>query len=423
MLTQIERNEIISLIRQEVTPAIGCTEPIAVALAVAKVKELLKVVPEKLDVFLSANVLKNAMGVGIPGTGRSGLPIAIAMGALIGKPEYGLEVLRDSTPEMVEEGVKLVDSGMISIHLKEDIAEKLYIEVSGVAGTDRARVIISREHTRFSLIEINGNILLKLADNEISETNKEQLQLSFGKVCDFAFETPVDEIRFILKTVELNKAAAVEALKGTYGHSVAQTLSNGMMGHSVYNHMLSVTAAACDARMAGAMIPVMSNSGSGNQGIAATLPVSVFAEETGKSEEELIRALTLSHLITIYIKQSLGRLSGLCGAVVAATGSGCGVTYLMGGTREQIGFTVKNMIGNVTGMICDGAKPSCTLKVHNGVSTATLSALLAMDNKVVTAVEGIVDEDVDKTIQNLTKIGREGMTETDKMVLDIMTNK
>ena len=187
--------------------------------------------------------------------------------------------------------------------------------------------------------------------------------------------------------------------------------------------MLSVTAAACDARMAGAMIPVMSNSGSGNQGIAATLPVSVFAEETGKSEEELIRALVLSHLITIYIKQSLGRLSGLCGAVVAATGSGCGVTYLMGGTREQIGFTVKNMIGNVTGMICDGAKPSCTLKVHNGVSTATLSALLAMDNKVVTAVEGIVDEDVDKTIQNLTKIGREGMTETDKMVLDIMTNK
>jgi len=284
-------------------------------------------------------------------------------------------------------------------------------------------VIISREHTRFSLIEKNGIKLLELENNETTETVTEQLQLSFDKVCDFAFYTPIDEIRFIKKTVELNKAAAEESLKGTYGHSVAQTLTNSTMGNSVYNHMLSVTAAACDARMAGAMIPVMSNSGSGNQGIAATLPVSVFAEETGKSEEELIRALILSHLITIYIKQSLGRLSGLCGAVVAATGSGCGVTYLMGGTREQIGFTVKNMIGNVTGMICDGAKPSCTLKVHNGVSTATLSALLAMDNKVVTAVEGIVDEDVDKTIQNLTKIGREGMTETDKMVLDIMTNK
>jgi len=423
MLTKQERNEIIALIRQEVTPAIGCTEPIAVALAVAKVKELLTVIPEKLDIWLSANVLKNAMGVGIPGTGMSGLPIAIAMGVLVGRSEYGLEVLRDSTPDIVEEGKKLVDRGIINIHLKEDIVEKLYIEVTASAGPDTARVIISREHTRFSLIEKNGIKLLELEDNETEETVTEQLQLSFDKVCDFAFYTPIDEIRFIKKTVELNKAAAEESLKGTYGHSVAQTLTNSTMGNSVYNHMLSVTAAACDARMAGAMIPVMSNSGSGNQGIAATLPVSVFAEETGKSEEELIRALILSHLITIYIKQSLGRLSGLCGAVVAATGSGCGVTYLMGGTREQIGFTVKNMIGNVTGMICDGAKPSCTLKVHNGVSTATLSALLAMDNKVVTAVEGIVDEDVDKTIQNLTKIGREGMTETDKMVLDIMTNK
>ena len=423
MLTKQERNEIILLIRQEVTPAIGCTEPIAVALAVAKVKELLTVIPEKLDVWLSANVLKNAMGVGIPGTGMSGLPIAIAMGALVGKSDYGLEVLRDSTPDSVEEGKKLVDRGIINIHLKEDITEKLYIEVTASAGPDRARVIISREHARFSLIEKNGIILLEIEDNETDDTGNKQLQLSFDKVCDFAFDTPLDEIRFIKKTVELNKAAAVESLKGTYGHSVAQTLANGMMGNSVYNHMLSVTAAACDARMAGAMIPVMSNSGSGNQGIAATLPVSVFAEETGKSEEELIRALILSHLITIYIKQSLGRLSGLCGAVVAATGSGCGVTYLMGGTREQIGYTIKNMIGNVTGMICDGAKPSCTLKVYNGVSTATLSALLAMDNKMVTAVEGIVDEDVDKTIQNLTKIGREGMMETDKMVLDIMTSK
>jgi len=187
--------------------------------------------------------------------------------------------------------------------------------------------------------------------------------------------------------------------------------------------MLSVTAAACDARMGGAMFPVMSNSGSGNQGIAATLPVSVFAEESGKTEEQLIRALILSHLMTIYIKQSLGRLSGLCGAVVAATGSSCGVAYLMGGTKEQIGYAIKNMIGNITGMICDGAKPSCTLKVSNGVSTATLSALLALDNKVLSSIEGITDEDVDKTIQNLTKIGRDGMNETDRMVLDIMTNK
>ena len=186
---------------------------------------------------------------------------------------------------------------------------------------------------------------------------------------------------------------------------------------------MSVTAAACDARMGGAMFPVMSNSGSGNQGIAATLPVTVFAEEQGKSEEELIRALILSHLMTIYIKQSLGRLSGLCGAIVAATGSACGITYLMGGSREQIAYSIKNMIGNITGMICDGAKPSCALKVSNGVSTATLSALMAMDNKVVSPLEGIMEEDVDKTIHNLTRIGREGMNETDRMVLEIMTHK
>lgn len=423
MLSIDERHKIISLIKQEVTPAIGCTEPIAVALAVSKVTGLLGGVPEKMDVWLSANVLKNAMGVGIPGTGMVGLPVAIAMGALVGKPEYGLEVLKDVSPDALEEGKRFIDQKIATIHLKEDIAEKLYIEVVGVHATDSAKVIISRDHTRFSHIEKNGEVLVHLDDVMSLVARADVLELSFDKVCDFACQSPVEELNFILKAAEVNKSAAEESLKGAYGHSVAQTLANGMMGNTVYTHMLSVTAAACDARMAGAMFPVMSNSGSGNQGIAATLPVSVFAEETGKSEEQLVRALILSHLMTIYIKQSLGRLSGLCGAVVAATGSSCGVTYLMGGTREQIGYAIKNMIGNITGMICDGAKASCTLKVSNGVSTATLSALLAIDNKVVSSIEGITDEDVDKTIQNLTKIGREGMNETDRMVLDIMTHK
>ena len=423
MLSIDERHKIISLIKQEVTPAIGCTEPIAVALAVSKMTELLGGLPEKMDVWLSANVLKNAMGVGIPGTGMVGLPIAIAMGALVGRSAYGLEVLKDVTPQALEEAKLFIDRKIAGIHLKENIVEKLYIEVVGYRGSDRVTVVISKEHSRFSHIEVNGAVLLHL-DHAMSMSEEVDVpELSFNKVCDFACNSPLDELSFILKTVEMNKSAAEESLKGAYGHSVAQTLANGMMGNTVYTHMLSVTAAACDARMAGAMFPVMSNSGSGNQGIAATLPVSVFAEETGKSEEELIRALILSHLMTIYIKQSLGRLSGLCGAVVAATGSSCGVTYLMGGSREQIGYAIKNMIGNITGMICDGAKPSCTLKVSNGVSTATLSALLAIDNKVVSAIEGITDEDVDKTILNLTKIGRDGMIETDRMVLDIMTNK
>lgn len=171
------------------------------------------------------------------------------------------------------------------------------------------------------------------------------------------------------------------------------------------------------------MIPVMSNSGSGNQGISATLPVLVYAEENGKSEEEIIRALMLSHLTVIYIKQSLGRLSALCGCVVAATGSSCGITWLMGGTYEQVSYAVQNMIANLTGMICDGAKPSCALKVTTGVSTAVLSAIMAMENRCVTSVEGIIDEDVDQSIRNLTKIGSKGMNETDKLVLEIMTSK
>ena len=423
MLTKNERDKITHLIKQEVTPAIGCTEPIAVALAVAKARELLGVSPEKIDVSLSANVLKNAMGVGIPGTGMVGLPIAIAMGVIVGKSEYGLEVLKDMTPEKLAEGQELIARKIISIHLKENAPDKLFVEVLMTGNANSAKAVISHEHARFSFLSFNDNVLLDLGETKTLDRETEDLQLSFDKVCEFACTTPVDEISFIKRAAELNTSAAVESLKGTYGHSVAHTLANGMMGNTVFTKMLSVTAAACDARMAGAMFPVMSNSGSGNQGIAATLPVSVFAEDSGKSEEELIRALTLSHLMTIYIKQSLGRLSGLCGAVVAATGSACGITYLMGGSREQIGYAVKNMIGNITGMICDGAKPSCALKVSNGVSTATLSALLAMDNKVLSSVEGITDDDVDKTILNLTKIGREGMNETDRMILDIMTHK
>jgi L-cysteine desulfidase len=424
MLESERRGKIIDLIRHEVTPAIGCTEPIAVALAVAKATEVIDCLPDKIDVWLSANMLKNAMGVGIPGTGMAGLPIAIAMGALIGKSAYGLEVLKDMTPGALQLGKEMVAGNAINVHLKEECSEKLYIEVKVSKNNQTACVIISKEHTRIAYVEKNGEVLLMLEDTGSAVADSVgNIDLSFDIVCDFAFGTPVADLRFILKTAEVNKAAAIESMKGEYGHCVSHTLSNGLMGNNVYTRMLSVTAAACDARMAGAMFPVMSNSGSGNQGIAATLPVSVYAEETGKSEEDLIRALALSHLMTIYIKQSLGRLSGLCGAVVAATGSACGITYLMGGSREQIGYAIKNMIGNITGMICDGAKPSCALKVSNGVSTATLSAMMALENKVVTPVEGITDADVDKTIQNLTKIGREGMNETDKMILEIMTHK
>lgn len=422
------KSQIISLIHQEVIPAIGCTEPVAVALAAAKAAEVLGHRPEKIEVLLSANILKNAMGVGIPGTGMVGLPIAVALGTLIGKSAYELEVLRDITPEALEAGKAMIDNKIIHIALKENV-DKLYIEVICTAGEETSKVIICHEHTHIIYVEKNGVVLADLRKEISGDTvcHEEELKLSFSTVYEFAIEMPLDEIRFILETAELNKNAAQASIKGHYGHTVSKTISGEYgrkyMGDSAYTHMLTMTAAACDARMDGAMIPVMSNSGSGNQGIAATLPVLSFAEDINCTEEQLIRALTLSHLMVIYIKQSLGRLSALCGCVVAATGSSCGITYLMGGSKTQISFAIKNMIGNITGMICDGAKPSCALKVSSGVSTAMISALMAMENKVVTPVEGIIDEDVDKCISNLTAIGSRGMEETDKLVLDIMTGK
>ena len=427
MISKSEREQIIALINREVVPAIGCTEPIAVALCVAKATETLGRKPEKIQVLLSTNILKNAMGVGIPGTGMIGLPIAIALGAIIGKSEYQLEVLKDSNPEAVEEGKKLIDAQAIDIALKYGIEEKLYIEVICEAEGEKATAIISGGHTRFVYIAKGKEVLLDEQTSHSSAAETEDIELTLRKVYDFAMTSPIDEIRFILETRNLNKSAAERSFKGNYGHQLGRTLNsrstNLMMGDNTFTHILSYTSAACDARMAGAMIPVMSNSGSGNQGITATLPVVVYAEDHHKSEEALIRALTLRHLTVIYIKQSLGRLSALCGCVVAATGSSCGITYLMGGSYEQVTFAVKNMIANITGMICDGAKPSCALKLASGVSTAVLSAVLAMENKCGTSVEGIIDDDVDRSIRNLTLIGSKGMNETDKLVLDIMTSK
>ena len=428
MINKSEREQIIALINREGVPAIGCTEPIAVALCVAKATETLGQKPEKIQALLSANILKNAMGVGIPGTGMIGLPIAIALGALIGKSEYQLEVLKDSTPEAVEAGKKLIDSQAINIGLKYGIEEKLYIEIICEAEGKKATAIISGGHTNFVYVARGEEVLVNKQAASANETASDDVELTLRKVYDFAMETPIEELKFILETRNLNKQAAERSFKGNYGHQLGKTLNSKkneglMMGDNTFTHILSYTSAACDARMAGAMIPVMSNSGSGNQSITATLPVVVYAEDNNKSEEELTRAFALIHLTVIYIKQSLGRLSALCGCVVAATGSSCGITYLMGGTYAQITFAVKNMIANITGMICDGAKPSCALKLTSGVSTAVLSAILAMEGKCVTSVEGIIDDDVDRSIRNLTRIGSQGMNETDKLVLDIMTSK
>lgn len=423
MLTIEERRQIVALIQHEVVPAMGCTEPVAVALCAARAAEQLGTLPQRVEVELSMNVLKNAMGVGIPGTGMIGLPIAIALGMLVGKSAYSLEVLKDTTPEAVEQGKRYIDEGRIDIRLKEDAPDGLYIKVRAYSDERIETAIICGKHTRF----VESDEAAASHDTTDTTEAESHVVLSMQRIYEFVTETPLEDLTFIEAAGATNIAAAQQALKARYGHQVGNMLTDiskqSMIGDGTLTHIMAYTCAACDARMSGAPISVMSNSGSGNQGIAATVPVVVYAQDHKVDHETYVRALILSNLTAIYIKQSLGRLSALCGCIVASTGASCAITYMMGGTYDQICFAVKNMIANLTGMICDGAKPSCSLKLASGVSTAMLSAMLAMQSRSVSSMEGIIDDDVDRSIRNLTSIGREAMQETNKMVVDIMTDK
>ncbi len=426
MLSREERQQMISLMQHEVVPAIGCTEPVAVALCAARAAEKLGSFPERVEVELSMNVLKNAMGVGIPGTGMIGLPIAIALGMMVGKSGYKLEVLKDVTPEAVERGKQYIDEGRINIRLKEDAPDGLYIKVCAYLAERSETAIICGEHTRFVEEGMECVNAMATGANEINTSNS-VTPLTLRRIYDFITEVPIEDIAFIEESAKMNMAAAELSLDANYGHRVGNMLTEGtnraMVGDGTLTHIMAYTCAACDARMSGAPIQVMSNSGSGNQGIAATVPVAVYARDHKVEHETFVRAVALSNLTAIYIKQSLGRLSALCGCIVASTGSCCAITYMMGGSFGQICFAVKNMIANLTGMICDGAKPGCSLKLSSGVGTAMLSAMLAMQNSAVSNMEGIIDEDVDRSIHNLTSIGREAMQETNRMVVDIMTHK
>jgi L-cysteine desulfidase len=419
MLDEVYRSKIIALIKREVVPAMGCTEPVAVALAVARATEICGCNRDNIDSIecrLSANIIKNAMGV--------------ALGALVGRSEYCLEVLKNVDDKAVERGKAFINRNIINIVLEEDAPDVLYIDVRVSGDGHSARAVIEGGHSNFVKLEKDGaDIGVNNADaaNGENQGDEESVELTLKTVWTFATETPLDELSFILETRRLNKAAAEWALMDPYGHHVGRTLHSErqrrVMGDSTFSRILSYTSAACDARMGGAPVAVMSNSGSGNQGIAATMPVVIYAEENYANEEQTVRALALSHLTAIYIKQSLGRLSALCGCVVAATGSSAGICYLMGGDYDRVAATVKNMIANLTGMICDGAKPSCALKLTSGVSTAVISAMVAMEGENASSLEGIIDDDVDRTIRNLTTIGREGMTQTDRLILNIMTSK
>ena len=420
--------ELLQLLRSEVIPAIGCTEPIAVALCTARAKELLGAEPDSITVHLSKNVYKNALAVGIPNTGMTGLPIAIALGATVGKSEYMLEVLRNATPEAVAYAKEYMLRVPATIKVDYEAPSLLYIHVEVSSNGQTAQATIMDEHTHF--VEPGTR---NQEASDISETDTTANTLSLRRVYDFAVSVDTTELTFLLEGAEMNTAAAETSFADQYGHGLGRLLQANtltatpemekLFGNTLFTKIISYTCGACDARMSGAMVQVMSNSGSGNQGISCSIPVYLYAKENNCSEEQTLRALALSNLTVIYIKQSLGRLSALCGCVVAATGSAAGITYLMGGTYDEITYAIKNMIANISGMICDGAKPGCALKVTSGVATAIFSAYLAMQHSYADSTEGIVEDDIDRTIRNLTRIGHDGMKVTDDLILDIMTHK
>lgn len=429
--------QLLQLLRSEVIPAIGCTEPIAVALCTARAKELLGAEPDSITVHLSKNVYKNALAVGIPNTGMTGLPIAIALGATVGKSEYMLEVLRDATPEAVAYAKEYMLRVPATIKVDYEAPSLLYIHVEVSSNGQTAQATIMDEHTHFITSPISNSAASNSPQDvqyPIGGTPSNSPQgLNLRRVYDFAASVDTTELTFLLEGAEMNTAAAETSFADQYGHGLGRLLRANtltatpemekLFGNTLFTKIISYTCGACDARMSGAMVQVMSNSGSGNQGISCSIPVYLYAKENQCSKDQTLRALALSNLTVIYIKQSLGRLSALCGCVVAATGSAAGITYLMGGNYEEITYAIKNMIANISGMICDGAKPGCALKVTSGVATAIFSAYLAMQHSYADSTEGIVEDDIDRTIRNLTRIGHDGMKVTDDLILDIMTHK
>lgn len=422
------KEKMLELLKQEVVPAIGCTEPTAVAYAVAKAVEVLGKEADKLLISLSGNVLKNGMSVGIPGTGMVGINIAACLGAVVGDASKVLEILDGVTKQDIKTAKEKLDQGLVEISIAK-VPNKLYIEVIAQQDEDYSKVVIKDFHTAITLIEKNGEILLKGQCDEVptSDDEKDRNFMSIDKIYNLVTTVDLSEIEFMDEAITLNEAIAKEGLKMEYGLKVGKTraknIRDGILTDDVENTAIVMTAAAADARMDGAVLPVMTNSGSGNQGITATVPVIAAGIKMGVSREKLIRAVTLSNLIAVHIKGYLGSLSALCGCVVASTGASCGISYLMGGKLDEIKSSIKNMLGNISGMFCDGAKPGCAVKIATGVSAAVQAALLAKDHIEIHETEGVVDKCAEQTIKNVCKIGREAMNETDKMILDIMVSK
>ena len=423
-------NQFIRAVQEEVKPALGCTEPVSLALACAMAADLLPGDVTQIEAWVSPNLMKNGLGVTVPGTGMVGLPIAAALGAIGGNAHAGLEVLKDASAGALVQAKSLLNSGKIQVKLQEPCDEILYSRARVYAGDTSAMVTIAGGHTRVVEVVYQDETRFALEEQQ-GEENDDPLAMltnaTLSQILEFVEQVPFEAIRFILEAGQLNDALSREGLSGKWGLHIGATLNKqrarGWLAQDLGSDIVIRTSAASDARMGGATLPAMSNSGSGNQGITATMPVVVVAEHVQVDDERLARALMLSHLSAIYIHAQLPRLSALCAATTAAMGASAGMAWLMGGSYQTIAMAISSMIGDVSGMICDGASNSCAMKVSTSVASAWKAVMMALDDSAVTGNEGIVAHDVEQSIANLCALACRSMQATDRQIIEIMASK
>ena len=418
----------LNILHAEFVPAVGCTEPVSVALAAAKAASYLDAGVERIEIFVSTNVFKNGLGVGIPGTGMVGLRIAAVLGALWGDADKGLQVIADISPEKVNAAKIFLEEKQINVEIKRDVP-KLYVEAVCYSNNKQARVIISNRHSNICCIEINNETLYNhsIVEDESASGYILPDDFSVESIYHFATTVPSSRLEFLKTGITINKAISDEGLRGDYGikygKSLLQNMQRGIVSGDMLNKAVMATTAASDARMAGSNMPVMSNCGSGNQGLSASLPVITVAAELKVDEEKLLRALAMSLLLSVHMKQYVGRLSALCGVLLATAGASCGIVYLMGGGLEEIKMAIQNNAGGVTGMICDGAKFGCSVKIASSITSAMQAALMALNHQVLDDLNGIVNSDVEQTIKNIGTLATEGMNNADEVILQAMLKK
>lgn len=421
--------EFIKAVKKEVVPALGCTEPISLALAAAIAAHRLAKPVERIEAKVSANLMKNGMGVTVPGTGTTGLLIAAAVGALGGDPEGKLEVLKKLTPEQIVAGKRMIAEERVQLAIAP-VPNILYSEARVIHGEDWVRVCIADAHTNVVLIEENGKVVFQNEPQSTVAVDMDSYSLKGVRASDvyhFAVEAPLEMIEFIREAATLNGSLSEIGMDGQFGLHIGATMNRqmgkGLLSDSLFTQIIMRTAAASDARMGGATLPAMTNSGSGNQGIAATMPVVVVAQHIKANEEMLIRALMLSHMMAIYIHDKLPKLSALCAVTTASMGAAAGMAWLLKGDFETVSMAISNMIGDVAGLICDGASNSCAMKVSTSATAAYKAVLMALEGIRVTEYEGIVANDVDQSIANLGELACQGMIQTDEQILQIMLKK